>query len=190
MIFASNNKGKIREIKNILKDFEIKSLKEAKIDIDVVEDGATFFDNALKKARAIYDLAKEPVLADDSGLCVIALDNWPGVYSHRFIGENASSQERNAKIINQTNTVKDRSANVVCCLVYYDGQNIISTTGEIIGKITKEPRGENGFGFDCIFETQNGKTMAELSQEEKDLVSARGLACKKMLAALTKENLN
>lgn len=186
MIFASNNKGKLKEVRTILKEYEIKSLNDADIHIDVEEDGETFYDNALKKAKGIYALSGEPCIADDSGLCVCALNDWPGVLTHRFLGEDASDTERNNKIIERVNKEDNisRTAKIVCCLVYFDGQNTISATGEIYGKISNRERGDNGFGFDPIFELDNGKTLAELSIEEKNLVSARAIACEKLLIKL------
>ena len=176
MIFATNNKGKLSEIKEILKEFEIYSLNEKNIDIDVIEDEDTFYGNALKKAKEIYNIAKEPVIADDSGLCITDLNDFPGVLTHRFLGESATDEERNYELIRRVNDAQDRSAKVVCNLVYYDGINILVGEGILHGKITTEPRGENGFGFDPIFELENGKTLAEISSEEKNKLSARCLA--------------
>lgn len=186
MIFASNNKGKIKEIQEILADYEIKSLNEANINIEVEEDQDTFYGNALKKAKEIYDIAKEPVLADDSGLCIKELDNWPGVLTHRFLGEGKSDRERNLTIIDKVaNECTKQDASVICNLVYYDGVKTLVGVGEIIGKITKEPRGSNGFGFDEIFEYE-GTTLAEMSKEEKNNLSARSLAAKELKKQLEK----
>lgn len=175
MIIATNNQGKLREIKNIL-GVEIKSLKEANIKIDVEENEDTFYGNALKKAKEIYQIAKEPVIADDSGLCIKSLDNFPGVMTRRFLGEDATDEDRNFALIEKANISSDRSAQVVCNLVYYDGTNVIVGEGILNGKITLSPRGNNGFGFDPIFELENGKTLAQLTFEEKNEVSARYLA--------------
>ena len=176
MIVASNNRGKINEIKQILNDYDIYSLKEKNINCDVVEDGKTFYANALKKAVEIYRLTGEAAIADDSGLCITALDDFPGVYTHRYMGENASDEIRNTALINLANETTDRSAKVVCSIVYYDGENIISSEGVIYGKISETRRGNNGFGFDEIFELSDGRCLAELSSEEKNLISARYLA--------------
>ena len=176
MILATNNKGKLREIKEIFNEYEIYSLKDKNIDIDVIENENTFYGNALKKAKEIYALTKEAVIADDSGLCITALNNFPGVLTHRFLGENATDEDRNLDLINRLNNVLDRSAKVVCNLVYYDGENTIVGEGILKGRITNEPRGENGFGFDSIFEINIGKTLAELPNEEKNQISARYLA--------------
>lgn len=180
MIFASNNKGKLKEIREILKSYEIKSLKEASIDVDVEEDQDSFYRNALKKAKEIYEIAKVPVIADDSGLCIDVLNGWPGVMTHRFLGENAGDDDRNTAILDKMMQYKneERKASVVCNLVYYDGTDIITGIGVLTGRISNEKRGENGFGFDEIFETDNGKTLAELSAQEKNECSARALACK------------
>lgn len=184
MIIATNNKGKIKEIKEIFKEYELYSLKDKNIDIDVVEDKDTFIGNASKKAMEIYDIVLEEVIADDSGLCIKALDEFPGVMTHRFLGEDATDIERNEYLINEVNKYDDRSAKVVCNLVYYNGEDIIVGEGIIEGFISKERRGNNGFGFDEIFELPNGLTLAELSEEEKNEVSARSLAAKDLIKKL------
>lgn len=185
MIFASNNKGKITELKSIFNNEEIISLKEANIDIEVEEDADTFYGNALKKAKEIYEIAKVPVLADDSGLCIEALNDWPGVLTHRFAGEKATEEERNNIILEKLKNEKNKKAKVICNLVYYDGVNIIVGEGILPGNIT-EPRGENGFGFDPIFELNSKKTLAELTKEEKNKQSARYLAAKDLKNKLKK----
>ena len=175
MIFASNNKGKIQEIKSIFKEEEILSLKEANIDIDVVEDADTFYGNALKKAKEIYKITNIPTIADDSGICIEALNNWPGVLTHRFAGEEATDEERNIIMLDKVNTQDNKNAKVICNLVYYDGTDIVVGEGILKGTIVS-PRGTNGFGFDPIFELESGKTLAELTSEEKNITSARYLA--------------
>lgn len=175
MIFASNNKGKIKEIKSIFSNEEIISLKEANVDIDVVEDADSFYGNALKKAKEIYELTRIPVIADDSGICIEAFEGWPGVLTHRFAGEEASDEDRNNIMVDKVNTVDNKRAQVICNLVYYDGTNIIVGEGILNGNIVS-PRGTNGFGFDPIFELDSGKTLAELTSEEKNITSARYLA--------------
>lgn len=188
MILATNNKGKIKEIKEILKDYEIKSLNEAGIDIDVVEDQDSFYGNALKKAKEIYEIAHEPVIADDSGLCITCLDDFPGVMTHRFLGDNASDIERNQRLIEMVNEKNStRDARAICNLVYYDGEKIIVGEGVINGTITKEMRGTNGFGFDSILELPNKKTLAELTSDEKNKCSQRYLATIDLLNKLKDE---
>ena len=185
MVLATNNPGKLKEIKEILKDYEIYSLKEKGLAIDVLEDADTFYGNALKKAQTIYNLVKEPVIADDSGLCITALDDFPGVLTHRFLGEDATNDDRNSALIKMlSDPTLNREAKVVCDLVYYDGNNTLVGEGTLKGKIASFPRGENGFGFDAIFELENGKTLAELTSEEKNALSARYLACVDLLQQL------
>lgn len=176
MIFATNNKGKLKEIKELFNEYEIYSLKEKNIDIDILEDEDTFYGNALKKAKEIYELTREEVMADDSGLCISALNDFPGVLTHRFLGDNTTDEDRNIDLINRLNNISNRSAKVVCNLVYYDGENTVVGEGVLEGKITNKPRGQNGFGFDNIFELENGKTLAELNSDEKNKISARYLA--------------
>lgn len=176
MIFASNNKGKLKEVKSILSDYEIYSLKDKSITVDVIEDQDTFLGNALKKAKEIYELTGEITIADDSGLCINALDNFPGVMTHRFLGDEATDIDRNEYLINKLNGFDDRSAKVVCNIVYYDGNKFLVGEGILDGVISNSRRGTNGFGFDDIFELPNGKTLAELEPDEKNLVSARYLA--------------
>jgi len=176
MIFATNNKGKLMEIKEILKEYEIYSLKDKNIDIDIIEDEDTFYGNAFKKAKEIYKISGEPVIADDSGLCITALNGFPGVFTHRFLGDNVTDEERNYELIKRVNNASDRSARVVCDLVYYDGNSILASEGVLEGRIAREPRGENGFGFDPIFELETGKTLAEITSEQKNMLSARRLA--------------
>lgn len=183
MILATNNSGKIKEIKKIL-DYDIKSLKDVNIEIEVVEDQDTFLGNALKKAQEIYKITGEAVIADDSGLCIKCLNNFPGVLTHRFLGENATDEERNKALIEKIGFSQDRTAYVICNLVYYDGVNTIIGEGILEGIISFEPRGNNGFGFDPIFELTCGKTLAELSPEEKNQISARYLAAKDLKAKL------
>ena len=189
MIFASNNKGKLKEIKSIFGEDNIVSLKEANIDIDVVEDANSFYGNALKKAKEIYEISKTPVIADDSGLCIDALEDWPGVMTHRFAGEDKTDEEINEAILERCSSLNDKSAKVVCNLVYYDGTNIIVGEGIIKGTIVN-PRGTNGFGFDPIFELNTGKTLAELTSEEKNQCSARYLAAINLNKKLTEKANN
>lgn len=115
-------------------------------------------------------------MADDSGLCISALNDFPGVLTHRFLGDNTTDEDRNIDLINRLNNISNRSAKVVCNLVYYDGENTVVGEGVLEGKITNKPRGQNGFGFDNIFELENGKTLAELNSDEKNKISARYLA--------------
>lgn len=184
MIFATNNEGKLRELRSIFKQEEIKSLKEFGISVEICEDQDSFYGNALKKAKEIFKLTGLPVIADDSGLCITALNEFPGVFTHRFLGDNKTYEQINESIIERCKELKDRSAKVVCYLVYYDGENEISAKGEIFGKIVLKPRGVNGFGFDPIFELSNGKTLAELDDDTKNGCSSRYLAAKQLYMKL------
>ena len=191
MIAATNNLDKLKEIREILKEYRIYSLKEKGIDIDVLEDGNTFLENAKKKAIEVYKYSNsnEGVIADDSGLCIKALNGFPGVETHRFLGEDATDRERNEYLINEVNKYDDRSAQFICNLVYYDGTNVIVGEGVLDGFISNECRGENGFGFDEIFELSDGLTLAELSSGEKNNKSARSLALNDLKKKLVKNNL-
>ena len=178
LLLATNNPGKIAEIKSIFANYEVFSLKEKEIFVDVEEDADTFAGNALKKAREIYEIAKVPVIADDSGLCIDILGGWPGVFTHRFLGEEANDEQRNNAIIEKMISYdgEQRAAKVMCSMAYCDGTNTIVGEGILRGKISMSRRGENGFGFDEIFETEEGVTLAEMSGEEKNKISARYLA--------------
>lgn len=189
MIIATNNKGKLKEIKSILNEYKIYSLKDKNIDIDVIEDKDSFLENAKKKAMEVFAIAHEETIADDSGLCIKALNDFPGVKTHRFLGDDATDEMRNEFLINEVNKFDDRSASVVCVLVYYNGDEVIIGEGVLKGFIAKERRGDNGFGFDEIFELPNGLTLAELTPEEKNMISARSLAAKSLKKKLKKRNI-
>lgn len=184
IIFASNNKGKIRELKDILSPMgiEVVSQREAGFDIEADETGTTFAENSAIKAKAIYELAKIPVLADDSGLCVDALDGQPGVYSHRFAGENATDEEKCRYILEKLENISDekRTARFICdmCFIDENGREY-HAEGRCEGKIGKEEKGNNGFGYDPIFVVGN-RTLAELKEAEKNKISHRAEALKKM----------
>lgn len=188
IIFASQNTGKVREVKSIFENsnFEIISLYDLGNNIEIDETGSTFSENAVIKAKKIYDYYKEPVIADDSGLIVEQLDGRPGVYSARYAGENCTFEDNNIKVINELKEFPEpHRAKFVCTAVFYDGKNIIETVGELKGKIIKEQRGNNGFGYDPIFVPDGyDKTIAELSLEEKNKISHRAEAFNKLLAEL------
>lgn len=184
IILASNNKNKLREMKEILSPlgYEVLSQSEAGVNLDVEENGATFEENALLKARAVHELCKEAVLADDSGLEVDALGGKPGVYSHRYAGENATDADRCEKLLSELKDVPDekRTARFVCAIQYINADGEVKTVrGECEGRIGYEQRGENGFGYDPVFMTGE-KSFAELSAEEKNKISHRANALKKL----------
>ena len=186
ILVATNNKGKLEEIKQILKDYNLLSLKDIGCKVNVDEDGKTFEENAIKKAKEISKITNMPCIADDSGLCIDVLNGWPGVHTARFLGENATDEDRNNYILEKMKNEKNRSAKDVCAIAYYYKEDTIVVRGEIEGKIPKEKRGENGFGFDSIFELENEKTLAELTNEEKNKVSSRKIALEKLKEKLEK----
>lgn len=180
VVLASNNKNKLREMAQILKPFgmEVISQRDAGADFEVEESGTTFRENAETKASAVYEKLHMPVIADDSGLVVDALGGAPGVYSHRFAGENASDKDRSLKVLNELKNVPDseRSARFICEICYIDenGEKHFFS-GSCEGFIGKEERGENGFGYDPIF-CVGDKTLAEMTDDEKNKISHRGNA--------------
>lgn len=186
IIFATGNEGKMKEIKMILGDLEIPviSMKEAGIAADIDENGTTFEENAVIKAKTICEMTGELVLADDSGLEIDALNKEPGVYSARYMGENTSYHIKNANLIQRLEEVPDekRTARFVCAMAaaFPDGRTI-TTRGTIEGRIGYEERGENGFGYDPIFYLpEYGCSTAELSLEKKNELSHRGKALRTM----------
>ena len=188
VILASNNKHKLEEIKKILTPlgYEVVSQAEAGVNIDVEETGITFEENAALKAQAVYDLTKNAVISDDSGLEVDYLNGAPGVYSHRYAGENATDADRCAKLLSELNGVETakRTARFVCVLCFIDdkGEKLV-IRGTVEGIIGTEPKGENGFGYDPVF-MYGDRSFAELSAEEKNSVSHRADALKKFAAAI------
>lgn len=192
IVFASNNDGKIKEIKEILKDFdaEILTMKEAGADIEIEENGTTFEENALIKARAVMQITGEITMADDSGLEIDYLNGEPGVYSARYMGHDTSYDIKNNAIIERMKNVSgnNRSARFVCAIaaVFPDGKEFVEK-GTMEGVIGEKPMGENGFGYDPIlFLPQYNKSSAQLTSEEKNRISHRGEAINKMKAAIEK----
>jgi len=186
IIFATKNKGKIKEIKEIMKDtdFEIVSLEEAGINIDVEETGTTFEENALLKAQTIMKASNEIVLADDSGLEVDYLNKEPGVYSSRYMGEDTPYDIKNNHIIKLLEGVeeKDRTARFVSVIAAaFPNGEAITTRGTIEGIIGYKIDGENGFGYDPIFFVPEfNMTTARMSMEQKNKISHRGKALRAM----------
>lgn len=197
IIIASNNNHKVEEIKEMLKPlgYDILSLSDAGIDIEVEEDRDTFMGNAYKKASEIYDtLSMEEkkdtmVLSDDSGLAVDYLGGEPGVYSARYSGEEATTEKNNRKLLKALEGVHkgDRSARFICAMVLIGQDREICVEGESFGFITEDMSGEGGFGYDPLFYSLDlGKTFGESSSEEKNLVSHRGRALEKLVEELKK----
>ena len=188
IIFATGNADKMREIREIYgdTDYEIVSMKEAGIDVDIVEDGETFEENAMKKARAVFDACggDSVVLADDSGLEVDYLGGEPGIYSARYLGEDTPYSEKNRVIIERLSGVpkEERTARFVCTIaaVFTDGHTAVKR-GTIEGYIGWESVGENGFGYDPIFYVDEyGCTTAQMTPEQKNAISHRGNALRMM----------
>ena len=189
IILASNNKDKVKEVKEILKGYDIISMKEAGIDVDIEENGTTFEENALIKARAIMKLTGQITMADDSGLEIDYLNKAPGVYSARFMGHDTSYDIKNKALIQKLEGVKgsDRSGRIVCAIAvcFPDGSEIVKR-GTMEGLIAEEIKGDNGFGYDpIVYLPEYGRTSGELAPEEKNKISHRGKAL-----ALIKEELD
>ena len=194
IIFATGNAGKLREIREIMEgtEVEVLSMKEAGISVDVVEDGTTFEENALIKAKAIAEYTDAIVLADDSGLEVDYLDKAPGVYSARFMGEDTSYEIKNQAIIDKLDGVpkEQRTARFVCVIaaVLPDGRSM-STRQTMEGYIGYHAEGENGFGYDPIFMLEEyGCSSAAISREEKNAISHRGKALRAMKNMLIEQS--
>jgi len=186
LIIASNNKHKIIEIKKILgsRFEEILSLREAGIDHETIEDGTTFLENSLKKAREIAEISGCAALADDSGICVDALDGAPGVYSARFSG--GDDEANNDLLLSLLADKNNRKAHYTCAmsLVYPDGREVIAE-GYLYGEIIEERRGNGGFGYDPLFRPDGeNRTVAQMSDDEKNQISHRANALKNLLAKL------
>ena len=200
LILASNNVKKIKEMKEILKDLniEVKSLENENINIDVVEDGQTFEENAKKKAKEIYEFLLDrgdknfTVLADDSGLSVDYLKGEPGIYSARYAGEHGNDTKNNEKLLENLKEVQkeNRGAKFICQLAMFTDQGeYFKVTGDVRGSIIEELHGEGGFGYDPLFYYEPlSKTFGQLTSGEKNEISHRGVALKE-LKKIIAENL-
>lgn len=182
IIFATGNENKMKEIREVLQDtdYEILSMKEAGVEVDVEETGTTFEENAMLKAEGIARLCDAVVLADDSGLEIDYLNKEPGIYSARYLGHDTSYDYKNKVILEKLEGVpqEQRSARFVCAIaaVFPDGRKVVKKA-TIEGQIGTKIAGENGFGYDPIFYVpEYGCTTAELSPEQKNAISHRGKA--------------
>ena len=189
IVLASNNKHKVKEFKDILKDYEILTMNDIGFDSDIVEDGNSFLENSLIKAKTISNYLKSKnleyiVIADDSGLCCDALNGEPGIYSARYASDHDIKKNRDVLISNLKG--KDKKAYFNCTIVvYYPDGSYKHFEGKTYGTIIDEERGKNDFGYDCIFLSDDlNKTFGEASEEEKNSVSHRGRAIEKMLKEL------
>ena len=193
IIFATGNQDKMREIREILADMDVEvvSMKEAGIHADIVENGSTFEENAVIKAKTICELTGEITLADDSGLEIDYLNKEPGIYSARYMGEDTSYDVKNKNLIDRLDGVpkEKRTARFVCAIaaVLPDGRELV-TRQTMEGYIGWEPEGENGFGYDPIFYLDEyGCSSAAISPEQKNAISHRGKALRAMKELLKKE---
>lgn len=177
MIFASNNLGKIKEVKNILK-IDIKSLNDIDKNINIIENGNTFLENACIKAKEIYKITNTPTIADDSGLEIEVLNGFPGINTHRFL--KGSDSDRNQEILRLMNNKKNRTCYFNCSIAYYDGINLITSEYRLKGEIAKEEKINQGFGFDSIF-LYNGKYLSDMTINEKNEINPRKKALLKLL---------
>jgi len=190
LLVATGSAHKLIELQRLFGDLPIDlvTLRDVGITDEAPEDGATFEENALQKARWYAEASSEWTLADDSGLEVAALNGAPGVYTRRYAGPDATDQQNYEKLLTETAGVADRSARFVCTMALIDPVTNSERTfrGECPGTLTTAPRGEFGFGYDPIFEV-GGRTMAERAPAEKDALSHRGRAAALVAAALRSE---
>ena len=187
IILASQNKNKLKELSTI---FQINLSKHSLVSprkfLNVIEDKETIKENAEKKALEYFNFYDLPVIADDSGLFVEALKGAPGVHSARFSGEDADDKKNNHKLLDLLQNISNRSATFKTVLCFFDGKEFLYTSGELDGEILTSPRGKHGFGYDPIFEV-NGKTLAEMTLEEKSEISHRKNATIKMVELLNEK---
>ena len=185
---ATNNAGKLKELRRILTrcGHEVKSLRELGVTLDPEETGTTFAENAMLKAKAICELAKLPAIADDSGLCVDALNGGPGVYSARYGGEGLDDKGRYTLLLQNLRGQTTRAAHFTCSIACaFPNGDTITAEGQAPGTIAFAPMGENGFGYDPVFFVpEKAKTFAQLTQEEKAEISHRGKALREFTKKL------
>jgi len=189
IIFATQNKGKAAEVKAIFagSQIEIISLYDLGSKIDVEETGSTFRENAFLKAKTIYEIYKEPVVADDSGLEIEQLDGRPGVYSARYAGEPCTFEDNNLKVISELQDFPEpHRAKFISFATYYDSKNKLEAVGELPGRMIKEQRGTNGFGYDPIFIPDGfDLTISEMDFNTKNKISHRAKSFEKLRDDLT-----
>lgn len=185
LVFASNNKGKIKEVSDMLAPlgYEIICLKDVGFFDEIIEDGSTFFENSLIKAKTVFDFCHLPTIADDSGLMVDALGGAPGVYSARYSGESATDESNKALLLTNMKGVADRRAKFVTVFTYVDENgNVYQTEGQTSGMIAEQEIGSGGFGYDSLFISDDlNLSFGLATEEQKNSVSQRSRALKKML---------
>lgn len=192
IIIATNNDGKAKEFRDLFIKYDIEclTLKDIGYDEEIIEDGSTFYENALIKAKTISERFNTVCLADDSGLCVESLNNEPGIYSARYLGLDSDEKRTNA-VLDKLDNINNRAAKFVCSLVicFSDGENICFN-GELFGTISLEPCGTNGFGYDPIFKPNGYElTLAELPFDIKNKISHRRLALNKLMEYINKNDV-
>lgn len=189
VVIATKNEGKVREFRELLAPlgYEPVSMSEAGVNVEIVEDGDTFEENAHIKAKEVRRASGLPVIADDSGLEVEFLGGAPGIYSARYAGENATDKQRNQKLLEEMQGVDKplRNARFVCAIYFIlDDEREYCVTGTLEGFIGDEPRGENGFGYDPIFMIDDDTSLAQVSESEKNRISHRARAMERLAEAL------
>jgi XTP/dITP diphosphohydrolase len=189
LVLATRNQGKVDEMRPMLEVLGLNIINQADTDIpSPVEDGATFVENALIKARAVALATGLPSIADDSGLVVPTLDGAPGIFSARYAGPDATDAQNNQKLLSALAEQSDRNAHFFCCMVFLkhaDDPTPLIASGRWPGEILMEPRGQGGFGYDPLFWLPDqGKSAAELSKETKNKISHRGRACSTLLQSM------
>lgn len=192
LIIASNNAHKLTEMKAILSPFfdDVQSMREAGIEHETVEDGTTFMENAVKKARELAEISGHAAIADDSGICVDALDGAPGIYSARFSGVHGDDKANNRLLLQKLQGVENRAAHYTCAiaLCWPDGK-MLTAEDYFYGEIGQEEKGTNGFGYDPLFFLpEYGCTSAQISPEEKNRISHRGKALRKLVGLLEEQH--
>lgn len=181
IVLASGNQHKIKEIAQMLPEYEVVGYKQLGFDQEIVEDGNTFYENALIKAKTVSEALNLPALADDSGICVDALGGMPGIYSARYAGDGVDAHN-NALLLKNMQGIDNRNAKFVCCMVFYKPNGeIITATGETHGLVMNHEEGENGFGYDPLFYSLDlNKCLGIASAEEKNKISHRFRAIKQL----------
>ena len=188
LIFATGNKHKADELRKVIQNVNILTLKDINFSGEIIENGKTFLDNALIKCQTVYNATHKPVIADDSGLSVDQLGGAPGVFSARYGQPNFDDKQRYEYLLSQLDYNKPLDASFICCLILYvTPGRIYSVQEEVRGVITRTPKGTNGFGYDPIFYIPSlDKTYAELTDNEKNAISHRGKAVSVMNEIINK----